>query len=347
MEITINKDKDFYRIFPNDDACRKYLELKRWNNKPTCPNCSNNENNYVMKTRILYKCRCCRKQFSILQGTIFQGTKVPLEDWFYAIFLFVTSERGIASTTLARKINVQQRTAWIMLQKIRETMKDECSQKVLSGIVECDEAYFGSAPGRDLRLQKRMKEYKTKHNKQYEHLKAVIGIIDRYNKQIVLRKFGWRRNCLSNKIANYLLMKHVNTISTINTDEHKGYSRLYKHFHSHHVIQKERIYTRTRKNKTTYEVSIQGYVDGSKHVNGIENVWNHLKKMEKGVYFHFSYKHTHRYLDEFAYRWNRKRMGFLTGQLLEDSIQNTFGKTITYKQLIRWNRKYQSQPWKY
>ncbi len=345
MDIVIKKDKDFYRHFPNSEACRNYLVQMRWNGIPTCTKCGNSHKNYYLKTRQVYKCSSCRKQFTILQGTIFQSTKVPLEDWFYAIFLFIRGKgrHGIPSTQLAERLSVEQRTAWLMLHKIRFTMKNENMKRILSGIVECDEAYIGSKPGRDQRLQKRMKDYKGEYNKTYEHLKAIFGVIDRYSGQIVLRKFGWRRSCLNNTIANQLLKKHVNTISTVNSDAHKGYSQLKNHFHSHHVIEKKRKVTKTI-NGVKEKVEIISYVDGKKHVNGIENVWMHLQAMEKCVYIQFSYKHTDRYLDEFAFRWNRR--GLSVGQKMMEVLGNTFGNSITYNQLKQWNHEFQSKPWK-
>ena len=344
MEIIIKKDKDFYTHFPNSEACKKYLEQARWNGVPTCTKCGNSSGNYFLKTRNVHKCSKCRKQFTILQGTIFQCTKVPLEDWFYAIFLFVQGKgkHGIPSTVLAGKIGVQQKTAWLMLHKIRETMKDENMSRVLSGIVECDEAYLGSKPGRDQRLQKRMKDHKKATGETYEHLKAIFGVIDRYSSKIVLRKFGWDRNCLTNDIANHLLKKHVNTISTVNTDAHPGYSQLETHFHSHHVIKKKREVTK-KVNGVKRKVTITSYVDGKKHVNGIENVWNHAQKMEKGIYMQFSYKHTDRYLDEFSFRWNRKEVP--VGNKMMEVFANAFGKVLTYKQLKHWNHETQSKPW--
>lgn len=340
MDIVIKKDKDFYRHFPNSEACRNYLVQMRWNGIPTCTKCGNSHNNYYLKTRQVYKCSSCRKQFTVLQGTIFQCTKAALEDWFFAIFLFVEGKGkdGMATTKLARRIGVQQRTAWLMLHKIRETMKDENMKRVLSGIVECDEAYIGSKPGRDLRLRKRMYDYTALHEKEYEHLKAVFGVIDRYSGQIVLRKFGWNRNCLTTEVACHLLKKHVTTISTVNTDAHPSYSSLDVHFHSHHVIRKKREVTRKKR-----KVMIESYVDGKKHVNGIENVWCHLQKMEKAVYFHFSYKHTNRYLDEFAFRWNRREVS--VGQKMMDVFSGAFGVTITYNELKHWDHNFQSKPW--
>lgn len=343
MEISIQTDFDFFEVFPNDDACRTYLEQKKWNGKPTCTKCGNNHNNYFITTRKVHKCSSCRKTFTVLNETVFQNSKIGLRKWFYAIFL-LTTYPGYPSTRLAKRLSVQQRTAWLMLQKIRETMRDENMNKVLSGIVECDEAYLGSKPGRDLRLQKRMKDYRKTHHHEYEHLKATLGIIERYNSQVVLRKFGWTRNCLTTEIATCLIKNHVTTISTINTDEHHAYFQLNRHFHSHHVIRKNREVTRTRKNGTNYKTRMTSYVDGKTHVNGIENVWKHLQDMEKAVYKQFSYKHAQRYFDEFAFRWNRRNLSF--GSLFTQTIDNAIDKVITYTQLIKWVPEVQTEPWK-
>lgn len=345
MEILINKDKDFFQIFKDNETCREYLELQRWNNIPTCTRCNNNHNNYNLNNRKEYECSKCKKQFTVLQDSIFHKTRVELQDWFYAIYLVGTSKKRISSVSLSEKIGVQQKTAWFMLQKIRETMKDENTKRMLSGIVECDEAYVGSKPNRDLRLQQRMNEYKLANNKPYEHLKGIFGVIERDTGLIVLRKFGWIQNCFSKKMAKTLLQKHVTPDSIINTDDHRAYRQLKHLFLRHDVINKHREVTRRRKNGTKYKISTTSFTDGQKHVNGIENVWCQLKKVVNGTFHHFSYKHTDRYLNEYAYIWNRKKMNFTNVQIFDDIIQNSFGKTITYKQLIKWDKDSQMKPW--
>lgn len=345
MEILINRDKDFFRTFKDNETCIKYLELKRWNNIPTCTRCNNNHNNYYLKNRKEYECSKCKKQFTVLQGTIFHKTKVELENWFYAIYLVATSKKRISSISLSEKIGVQQRTAWLMLHKIRETMKDENTKRVLSGIVECDEAYVGSKPNRDQRLKKRMDDYQIKHNKPYEHLKGIFGAIERESGLIVLRKFGYVQNCFSKKMAKKLLQKHVTPDSTINSDNHKAYKQLKHLFQKHDIINKHREVTRKKKDGTKYKLKVTSFTDGKIHVNGIENVWKQLKIVVIGTFHHFSYKHTDRYLNEYAYIWNRKKMNFSYIDILEDIIQNSFDKMITYDQLIRWDKNYQVKPW--
>ncbi len=345
MEISINKDKDFFQTFKDNETCRKYLELKRWNNIPTCTRCNNSHNNYYLRKRQEYECSKCKKQFTVLQGTIFHKTRVELQDWFYAIYLVATSKKRISSISLSEKIGVQQRTAWLMLHKIRETMKNENNKRVLSGIVECDEAYVGSKPNRDLRLQKRMTEYQLNNSKPYEHLKGIFGVIERETGLIVLRKFGWFQNCFSKKMAKKLLQKHVTPNSIVNSDNHRAYKQLKHLFLRHDVINKHRQVTRRKKDGTKYKIWTTSFVDGKVHVNGIENVWCQFKKIVNGTFHHFSYKHTDRYLNEYAYIWNRKKLNYSNAQILDEIIESSFDKVLSYEQLIRWDRNYQVKPW--
>jgi len=281
----------------------------------------------------------------VTQGTIFHKSKVGLQNWFDAIYLVATSKKRISSVSLSEKIGVTQRTAWLMLHKIRETMKDENLKRLISGVVECDEAYIGSKPDRDLRLRQKMDEYKKQYKKPYEHLKGIFGALERETGLIVLRKFGWIQNSFSKKMAKKLLQKHVTPNSIINTDDHRAYKQL-KHLYTRHdVIKKHRQVTRRRKDGTKYKKHITSFVDRSIHVNGIENVWKQLKRMISGTYHHVCYKHTDRYINEFAYFWNRKKLNYSNVDLLNEIIQNSFGKTITYKQLIKWDRNCQSRPW--
>lgn len=332
--IQIHSDLDFVDAFPNEEACIKYLENKRWNGTPKCPSCNNTKNNYFLKTRNIHKCSSCKKQFSVKQGTIFQSSKLPLRTWFFVIYYFLQDKRGISSCQIAKRMNIQQKTAWLMLSKIRETMKDENMKSELSGIIEVDETWVGSNPSRDLRLQRRMDNHcksSATGTKGYEHLKTVIGLIDRYNSKIVLRKIGWNRSCLNNEIANTILKKHVNTISTIISDGDKGYSKVNKHFHSHGVIVKDKSIEKRRKDGSMYTFKYNKYVNDKTHVNGIENVWKHLKNGFVTTYIHFSYKHTDRYLDEFSFRWNRK--DFSVSRFLRRQLRTLLGK---HSHIISW-----------
>ena len=141
--------------FHSEKKCIELLIQLRWNGKPTCPNKQcNKQECYYMQNRRTFKCRSCKKQFSIRQGTIFANSNVSLYKWFLAMFFFANQKRGISSIQLAKNIGVQQKTAWLMLHKIRECISDE-NNILLDGIVEVDEAYCGAKLSRDKRLAAR------------------------------------------------------------------------------------------------------------------------------------------------------------------------------------------------
>jgi transposase-like protein len=104
--------------FSTEDKCRKYLEYLRWNNNPVCPHCYH-QKTYSFRDGVLYKCASCRKLFSIKVGTIFEGSKIPLQKWFNAVFLISNNKSGTSSLQLSRTIGVTQKTAWFMLSRIR------------------------------------------------------------------------------------------------------------------------------------------------------------------------------------------------------------------------------------
>ncbi len=343
---SFQNDFEFMTAFPDEEACITYLEHKRWNGNPQCPKCNNNSNNYILKNRKSYKCSNCRCQFSLTKNTIFENSKLSLRVWFFVIYYVLTDNTGISSYTIAKKVGIQQRSAWLMLSKIRETMRDENMEAQLSGIIEVDETWIGGKPNRDLRLRKKIREHKKKKapgEKGYEHLRTVSGFYERYTKKIALRKIGWDRSCLTNQIANSILKKHVNTISTIVSDGDKGYSKVKEHFHSHWVIVKDKSIKKKRKDGSIYYYRFNSYVNHKVHVNGIESVWRHLKNRFIPTFVQITYKHLDRYLDEFSFKWNRKDTPI--SDVFEETIGNSIGKTLTYKELIPWRHEYQRMPW--
>ena len=110
-----------------EEKCREYLEELRWHGEPICPHCGSISN--------------CRKRFTITIGTMFEGSHVPLDQWFYAISIFLSFKKGLSSAQLARSINVTQKTAWFMLQRIRKNMKDD--DATFDDMTQMDETYMG------------------------------------------------------------------------------------------------------------------------------------------------------------------------------------------------------------
>ena len=128
--------------FGSEETCVEYLTKLRWNGAIECPYCAN-DTCYILKgANKRFKCAKCRKQFSVRIGTIFEDSKIELRKWFFAIYLFSAQRNGISSHQLARDLKVTQKTAWLMLQRIRKAFSHEQATD-LSGEVEVDETYVG------------------------------------------------------------------------------------------------------------------------------------------------------------------------------------------------------------
>lgn len=340
----------------SDQACYDYLVQVRWNGRPQCPHCNNSNMNYFLSTRKIYKCSSCRKQFSATKGTIFEKSKVPLSKWFLAIYLFTTKKRGLSSIQMSKWLGVKQHTAWFMLHRLREAMKNE-NEIILHGIVEADEVFIGPLIQRDTRLiaakikhdqeqerihglnealARKRRGYAAKTGRKKGSTKDVLAQkkIDIQNKgeripferptvifgmmekggRVIMKKIGDRGSCANKATIQPLLKKYIKPGSVLMTDESKVYNNI--DFFTHLTVNHSKIYVTT---------------DGV-HTNNIENAWKHFEKLIEGTYFHMSYHHYDRYLDENTYRYNRRNDSEL--KLFEDFIPLLFETRVSYKNLI-------------
>ena len=129
-----------FQMFPDAEAARVYMEGKRWPDGAVCPACDEAKRITTRKGGF-YRCNACKTDFTVRTATIFERSHIPLHKWLYAMYLLVTSRKGISSMQLAKQIGVTQKSAWFMLQRLREACGNDPS--VLSGIVEIDEMYVG------------------------------------------------------------------------------------------------------------------------------------------------------------------------------------------------------------
>lgn len=134
---------EFQQKFINETACEMYLFQKRWPEGFICPRCGHKEYYYI-RTRKHYECRRCSYQASLTAGTVMHKSKLPLHIWFWAIYLVAHDKRGRSALSLAGLLQLNYRTAWRLLHKIRHAMKERDASYKLSGMIEMDDAYFGS-----------------------------------------------------------------------------------------------------------------------------------------------------------------------------------------------------------
>lgn len=298
MKKTKKKDKlngiaSIFIKFPDEQSCRDYLEKARWSEGIICPHCGYNEV-YKFKDGKLYKCKECRKQFTVKIGTIFEDSALPLQKWFLAIYLITAHKKGISSLQLSKDINVTQKTAWFMLGRIRQAIATKTFNKPLKNIVEADETYIG---GKGIGKRGRGAEKKT----------VVFGLAERQGRVIVKPVKNVKKQTLQSEVIN-----NVDSKATIMTDEWLAYRGLP---YNHYVINHSR----------------KEYVNGMIHVNTIENFWGLLKRGIVGIYHHVSKKHLHRYTSEFEYRYNSRELSDTDRfQLTLGNIENR----LTYKELI-------------
>src|SRR2546425_1445615 len=148
---TASDSLDFPQLasyFGNPEGAAEYLESIRWPNGPVCPHCGEAERkpyklNVKSSKRRLWKCAACRKQFTVMVGTIFEDSHVPLSKWLLAFYLLCSSKKGMSAHQLHRMLGVTYKTAWFMAHRIREAMKQPPFQAALGGTVEVDETYIG------------------------------------------------------------------------------------------------------------------------------------------------------------------------------------------------------------
>ena len=131
---------EIFEKFPNENAAREYLEGRRWPDGVACPKCDEAKKITPRKNGF-YRCNACKKDFTVRTGTVFERSHIPLHKWIYAMYLLMTARKGISSLQLGKEIGVTQKSAWFMLQRIREACGNDPT--ILGGVVEVDETYIG------------------------------------------------------------------------------------------------------------------------------------------------------------------------------------------------------------
>lgn len=296
---------ELFELFPDEEAARAYIEARRWPNGVVCGHQDCGCFGRITKRKGgYYRCLDCKRDFTVRTGTIYERSHIPLHKWMFAMYLLMTSRKGISSMQLAKEIGITQKSAWFMLGRLREACGNDI--ETLRGTVEVDEAYFG---GREKSKHANKKANAGRGNVTKT---AVLGIRER----------GGRTRALpvKNTLANTLQGEIRATIeagSTIHTDELASYSGLEKDY-THEIICH----------------SAGEYVRDGVTTNGIESVWAVMKRGLHGVYHHASPKHLHRYVNEFTFRLNDGDVKRHTMQRLDSLTTAAFGQRLTYKGLI-------------
>jgi transposase-like protein len=294
-------DRPFFR---DEAAAYAKLESIVWPNGPVCVHCGGVERIGLLKgsaTRPgLYKCYQCRRQFRVTMDTVFESSHVPLHNWLQAVFLMVSSKKGVSSNQIHRTMGVTLKTAWFMTMRIREAMKTTDTDGLGGGgrTVEADETYIGR--------KSTSRAFEAPAKKQ-----AVMSLVERDGR---VRSFH-----VPNVDANNLrpiIGRHVFQDTRFQSDESPIYTGIGWHFQHHGVV--------------TH--SAKEYVRGDDYTNTVEGFYSILKRGIYGIYQHVSEAHLHRYLAEFDFRYSyRIKTGYDDTARMDKALAGIVGRRLTYR----------------
>lgn len=293
---------DLIKAFPDEQTCINHLETLRWNGNVVSPF---DETSKVYKCKDnKYRCKNTGKYFNVKTNTIFDNTKLGLQKWFLAIYIVTSHKKGISSLQLGRDLDITQKSAWFMLQRIRKCFGIE-NENELDNEVEADETYIGGK-------NKNRHSYKKVENSQGRSSKdktPVVGMVEREGKLNAKAVENVKHETLSREIIN-----NVKESAKLYTDEWLGYKGL-EIIYDHSIV---------KHNQSQYVV-------GRIHTNTIEGFWSLLKRGIVGIYHFTSKKHLQKYVDEFVFRYNTRNHSTENRfNLLLSNLENR----LTYKTLI-------------
>ena len=270
--------REFFKRFPDDEACLTHIFNVRFGERHACRSCGVEASFHRMSKRRAWACSNCGDHVYPTAGTIFQDTRTPLQVWFYAIYLFVTTRHGVSGKELQRQLGITYKTAWRIGHKIREQMAGADAKRLLMGHVEADEAYVG-----DRRPGKRGRGAAGKT--------IVMGLKERG---------GPIQTAIVPNVKMATLQAVVNDRvekgSVVSTDELHSYNLLtgdgYKHGTVKHGKRQWAYYDRQ--------------LGVTHHTNHVESFWRHFKYSIRSTHTSVSGKYMAKYLSEFTFRANHR-----------------------------------------
>jgi len=289
---------DLAQHFSDEDKAREFLEKQRWPEGPVCPHCGLVGEAYKLtprpgtKTHVrkgVWKCASCRKEFTVTVGTIFEDSHIPLHKWLLAYHLLCASKKGMSAHQLHRMLGITYKSAWFMAHRIRYTMSQEPLSSKLSGIIEMDETFVGG--------KLRIGPQSTKPGERPKD--RVAATANKASVVSVLQRNGRVQSMHMQRVTAETLRPVIDEM--IAEDAHvmtdtasvvRGLGKIRKHSQVNHDAKE---YAR--------------YEDGvCITTNAVEGYFANLKRGINGVYHHVGKRHLHRYLSEFDFRYNSRKI---------------------------------------
>lgn len=270
--------KQFQTEYPDEAAClEKIMLMKHGGTEIKCPACVRPSKFHKIAKRRAYACQHCGHHIYPCAGTPFEKSRTPLTNWFFAMYLMTSTRHGVAAKELERQIGVTYKTAWRMAHELRKLMAQADDHGPLSGHVEIDETYVGgknTGEGRENRMDNKT---------------VVFGMLER-DRGIV--RAGPVPNA-KRKTLEPVIFQNVVRESTISSDENAAYAKLARDGRYYHV---------------SINHAAKQWADGQHHTNGIEGYWSQIKRGIRGTHVHVSSKHMWKYVSEFSFRYNMRKL---------------------------------------
>jgi transposase-like protein len=292
----------------DENVAVEFMEKQRWGDIPACPHCGDTD---IVKVtdgkgnrhkRFLWRCHGCKKQFTVRIGTVFEDSRIPLRIWCYAFWKACSSKKGISSLQISRECSISYKSALFLMHRIRYAMSEPKAEDKLQGTIEADETYCGGKP-----------RYRGKGKSGRGTKKTPVFAI-------VKRDGDVRAKVVANVTSKTLkkeIFNNVNLCSRLITDQYKPYRSIGRNFPNGH-----------------FEIrhDLRVYVRGDIHTNTVESYFALIKRGLYGTWHAVSKKHLHRYISEFEFRWNTRKID--DGKRIVAAIKGSEGKRLIYKEPI-------------
>lgn len=288
--------------FQDPDKAREYLEKQVWAMGVVCPHCGLVGGHYKLEGKStrpgLWKCNGCRQPFTVTVGSIFERSKIPLNKWLLAVHLMSASKKGVSAHQLHRMLGITYKSAWFMAHRIREAMDVKPTKKLGSdgGPVEVDETYWGNIPGRTIKQGA-------------GHKMKVLSLVDRNSGE----KRSFHVADVTAKTLRGVMKAQISEKARLHTDELRTYKWIGKDFAKHEFVSHK----------------AHEYSRGDVTTNSVESSFALLKRGLTGAFHKVSEAHLQRYINEFDFRWNHRRV--TDDERTVALLRSTGGKRLTYR----------------
>jgi transposase-like protein len=314
-----------------EKAFQAAVEFRWPGGNVTCPRCNRSKHSFI-KTRRIWFCYDCQKQFTVKVGTVMEDSPIGLDKWMIAIWMLANCKNGISSYELAKVLGIRQNSAWFMLHRIREGMKGANDFQFggeNGGPVEADESWIGGEPKNRHRSKRNQvpkyikdrsgfsvlnPEYKSEAGRGTKKT-PVFGLVDRERRQARAKVVP----DVSRETLQAQILNGVSKSTRIYTDENRGYNGIEAKDYIHEAVNHTREYVR-----------------GEVHTNSLENFWSLLKRTLRGTYVAVEPFHLDRYLDEQVFRYNNRKTKdnpLNDNDRFAAAMAQVAGKRLTYAEL--------------